>query len=212
WYTLGLRGTGSKDMLVDDVFVPTHRSISTGALFSGRSEPATCHSSKIYLAPVLPGLALHIGAGSLGIARGALNLFVEQTKGRAHAYTGQSKADVVGLQMRIAEAAAEIRSAELLLSDLCVQFEQQITSGERPDVPMRARTKWQAAYVTQLCRRAVERLYAAAGARSVYNSSGMQKAFRDINTATHHATLDPDDAAETYGRLQLGLSAGTYIL
>ncbi len=212
WFTLGLRGTGSKDLVIDNAFVPEHRSLATGTLFGGRSEAAARQATKLYRTPVLAGLALHIAAASLGIARSAYDRFVEQTKSRKHAYTGELKSGVVGTQMRIAEASAELRSAELLLADLCVQLDAVAASDDRVSLETRAWTKWQAAYATQLCRRAVERIYAAAGARGIFDSSALQQAFRDINTGTHHATLDPDDAAETVGRLELGLSAGTFIL
>lgn len=208
WHVLGLRGTGSQDVLLDDVFVPAHRSVSTGMLFAGRSPAAARHATRVYLTPVLPGLTLHIVSAVLGIAQVALTLFEAEIKPRAHAYTGTSKAAKVGIQLRFAEAAAEIQAAELLLADVCGQFER-LTAGDTPpnDVE-RAWAKWQAAYAGKLCRQAVQRLFAGGGARVAYDSSPLQQAFRDLSIGANHAVIDPDDSAETFGRLTFGLPLG----
>ncbi|HUY28844.1 MAG TPA: hypothetical protein VMV27_15650 [Candidatus Binataceae bacterium] len=57
----------------------------------------------------------------------------------------------------------------------------------------------------ELCRRAVARLYSASGAHSVYESSPLQAAFRNINVGAQHASIDFDSSAEMYARLRLGL-------
>jgi hypothetical protein len=69
----------------------------------------------------------------------------------------------------------------------------------------RTRIKWQGAYATELCRRAVGRLFAGSGAHTIYNESEMQVAFRNINVAANHANLDFDISAEQYGRELLGV-------
>ncbi len=212
WFTLGLRGSGSKDVLVDGAHVPAHRSVMTGALFGGRTPEAEQHETNLYLLPVTSGLAVLAAAAVLGIARSGYELFVEQVKTSRHKYTGERKAEKVGLQMRAAEAAAEIRVAELHLTDVCAQFEDLMQRGDRPDLDFRRRTKWQLVYAIEQCRRAVERLYAAAGARSVYDAEALQQVYRDINTASHHATVAFDDTAEMYGRVELGLSPGSVLI
>ncbi|MEE9278475.1 MAG: acyl-CoA dehydrogenase family protein, partial [Dehalococcoidia bacterium] len=212
WYTLGLRGSGSKDVLLKDVFVPARRSIATGALFRGEGDAALHQDINLYRLPVTAGLAIQAAAVVLGITRSALDLFVEQTKTATHKYTGESKAEKVGIQMRIAEAAAEIRSAGLLIDDVLTEFEQLVATGANPDLDFRVRTKWETVYAIQICRRALDRLYAAAGARAIFDTSPLQQAFRDINTAAHHATVDFDGAAEIYGRVALGLKPGSVLI
>lgn len=211
WFTLGLRGTGSKDIVMEDVFVPEHRSVPTGALFGGLGPGVPLHKESLYRVPVLAGLAAHLGAASLGIAQGGLDAFIEQTTARRHAYTAAHKSESPGLQLRIAESLEELHGAELLLYDLCERFDEA-TAAERIPSAARARLMWQGSYIVQLCRRAVSRVFDAAGARSVHDTSALQKAFRDINTASHHATIDPDDAAIAYGRVAFGLRPNTILL
>ena len=65
--------------------------------------------------------------------------------------------------------------------------------------------RWQSAYAVELCRRAVERLYAGAGAHAAYNDSPMQQYYRDVMMASHHAAIDMDGAAELQGMSILGV-------
>ncbi|MPZ22950.1 MAG: hypothetical protein GEU28_05285 [Dehalococcoidia bacterium] len=209
WHVLGLRGTGSKDVLLDNVYVPPHRVVPTGTLFGGRSDGALRHPTSLYLMPLITGLAFGLSGPVLGLARASLDAFVERNRLRETMYVPGSKARNVGIQLRVAESAAEIRSAELMLRDAADSFDALAVERRPADVDLRVRLKWQIAYCIQICRRSVERIYAAAGAHSVYERSPLQTYFRDINVATHHATVDFDGAMEVYGRTALGLDPGT---
>lgn len=212
WFTLGMRGTGSKDLVLEDVFVPAHRTMPTGTLFDGRSPHADRHPTNLYKAPVISSLALQAGGTILGMARNLYDAFVERTRTRPEIYTGRRKADSAGTQRRIAEAQAELTSAELLLGRTCDGFDALAAAGRPATVEERAELKWGATYPAELCRRAVERLYAAAGAHAIYDDAELQRHFRDVNTVVHHAAIDLDSTAEMYGRVALGLSPGTPIV
>jgi len=212
WYTMGLRGTGSHDVLLRDVFVPAHRAMSSGMLFRGESEFARRQRTNFYLLPVTSSLALVLGAVMHGMARRALELFTEQMKPSTLRYTGDSRAEKAEVQMRLAEADAEIDAAGFIVRDVVEHFEALMASGENASVALRARTKWQAAYAAQLCRRAAERLFGSAGARATMDSNELQRVYRDINQGTHHATIDPDGAAQIHGRVCLGMPPGSYLI
>src|SRR5690606_4260045 len=87
WYTLGMRGTGSKDLVLDGVFVPDHRTMPTGTLFDGRSPHADRHATNLYKAPVISSLAVQAGGTVLGMARRTYDAFVERTRTRQEVYT-----------------------------------------------------------------------------------------------------------------------------
>ena len=79
--------------------------------------------------------------------------------------------------------------------------------------PARAQVRWNAAYGAELCRRATDRLYAAAGANANHDTNELQGAFRDINTSTHHAMLDFDTTLEmtvNYGDTDVTLRSITF--
>src|SRR5262249_22035739 len=106
WFSLGLRGTGSKDIVARDVFVPAHRAMPSRMLFEGRSPHAGLHATGLYRLPVLSGLGLQLGGAVLGMARRALELHVERTRTRREVYTKNAKSEHAGTQSRIAESSA----------------------------------------------------------------------------------------------------------
>lgn len=209
WYTLGLRGTGSKDLVAEAVFVPEHRSLPTRLLFDGISPHGEIHATHINRLPVLVCLGVQFAGAITGIAEGALALHVENTRSRREVYTGASKAESVGTQMRVAESATELHLARLLVQRAADRCDEVAVTGERLTIEERAELKWHAAYVAELSRRATERIFASAGAHAIYDDSVLQARFRDVNTACHHAVADFDNNAQMYGRVVLGLEPGT---
>jgi 3-hydroxy-9,10-secoandrosta-1,3,5(10)-triene-9,17-dione monooxygenase len=207
WHVMGLQGTGSKDVLAHDLFVPTHRTIDTRTLFRGASPHAARHATNLYRLSAEAMLSVSVSTAVLGSAKFALGQFIERTKERRVILTGARKSEHGPTQVRLAEAGAEIHSADLLLHDILAEFDRLTTSGETFDSHHRVRAKWQAAYSAELCRRAVTRMFSGSGAHAVYAPSALQAAFRNINVGAQHASIDFDNSAELYARLRLGLSS-----
>ena len=206
WHVLGMRGTGSKDVVARQVFVPEHRSVATPLLFTGRSPHAR---AAVYRLPVLPSLA-SMGAGSVyGIAERAYAAFIEKTRKRGDVLIGGSKAQHTGVQRRVAEARLELDAAGRLLDAICDRWDDLMAKDEGPLSPeLRVRIRLDAAYVVELCRRAVDRIFAGSGAHGVYDDNELQRAHRDLHTASHHAIFDFDASAEFVGRTLLGVDLG----
>jgi alkylation response protein AidB-like acyl-CoA dehydrogenase len=205
WHVMGLRGTGSKDVVARGVFVPERRAIDTRILFRGESPHSANHPTNLYRLSAEAMLSLSVATALLGSAKFALQEFIERTRQRRVILTGASKAEHGPTQVRIAEAAAEVQCADLLIHDALGEFDRLVATAERPDLEHRTRVKWQAAYAAELCRRAVARMYAGSGAHSVYESSPLQAAFRNIQVGAQHASIDFDSSAEQYSRLRLGV-------
>lgn len=212
WFVMGLKGTGSKELVLDDVFVPDHRALPTAVLFGGKSEAAQRHATWLHMMPVAPGLSYHVSAPVLGIARSMLDAVVDQVKVRSDKYTGSSKAQSAGMHFRIAESELELRSAELLLDATGRKFAELGSERRLPTLAERVELRASIAYAIERCRCSVERLFAAAGANATYDGSPLQKKFRDMNVATHHGMADFDGAMEQLGRIRLGLEPTTRVL
>lgn len=212
WYTLGLRGTGSKDLVADGVVVPDHRAMPSRVLFDGNSPHGEGGATFLNRLPVLVCLPVQLAAAVVGIADGALALHVERTANRREVYTGASRAESAGVQMRVAESATELLTARTLVQRAADRCDRVGATGERLTVDERAELKWHSAYVVELVRRAVDRIFAEAGAHAVYDDSALQARYRDVNTACHHAIVDFDANAQMYGRTRLGLDPGTPLL
>jgi 3-hydroxy-9,10-secoandrosta-1,3,5(10)-triene-9,17-dione monooxygenase len=206
WHVLGLRGTGSKDILAHDVFVPASRAVDTRLLFRGESPSAMTHPTGLYRVPAEAMLSTSVANAVLGSAKFALDSFVERTKQRTVILTGARKSEHAPTQVRVAEAYAELRSAELMLKDVLDEFDA-VYRGEPAAADLRVRAKWHAAYAAEVCRRAAQRIMSGSGAHSVYESSAIQQAFRNINVGAQHASIDFDTSAEVFARRLLGLGS-----
>lgn len=202
WFTLGMRGTGSKDIVLDNVAVPEHHTVPLADAQLG-TVPGV--DAALYRLPIRPALATMLLGTIVGMAERGLQLFIEQTRTRRDVYSGTMKVDSPGMQRRVAEASAEIACAWALTRQNCDLLDEAM----RHDPPMptarRAQARWNAAYATELCRRASNRLFEGAGAGAAHDSHVMQVFFRDMNTASHHAMLDFDSNIEIQGKSLLGV-------
>lgn len=202
WHTLGMRGTGSKDIVLDDAFVPEHRAVAMADAWVG-TVPGV--DIPLYTLPIGGTLATMLLGSIVGMSERGLELFIEQTKTRRDAYTGEPKAQSAGLQRRVAESAAEIAHAWTLTMRNCDLLEAAMEHPPPMPAEARAEVRWNAAYAAELCRRAADRLYAGAGASAAHERNPLQTVFRDLNTATHHAMLDFDTTLEIQGKVLLGV-------
>lgn len=207
WHVMGLSGTGSKDVVAHALHVPAHRSIDTRALFRGASPHASRHRTNLYRLSAEAMLSTSVATAVLGSAKCALQQFVERTRERRVILTGARKAEHGPTQVRIAEAAAEIRAADLLIDSVLGEFDALMASGAAFSSAHRVRAKWHAAYSAELCRRAIARMFSGSGAHAVYAGSALQAAFRNINVGAQHASIDFDNAAESYAGSLLGLKS-----
>ncbi len=191
WFTMGLRGTGSKELVLDDVFVPEHRTMPTPVLYGSLSPWGRRHPTWLHMMPVRPGLAYHLSAHVLGMAQQFHAEFVATTRVRDDKYTGTRKADSPGLQFRVAESEFDLHAAELILDRAADGFDTLGRERRLPTTEEFVDLRYSVAYAVQCCRRAVERLFAAAGANATYDSSPLQTWFRDLTVgdASRHGRL-----------------------
>ena len=117
WRVLGMEGTGSKDVLAQDLFVPAHRAIDTRELMKGSSPYTLNHATNLYRVSADSVLSGSVPAAILGSAKFALEKFIERTKERRAIVTGARKAEHGSTQLRLAESMAELKCAELFVHD-----------------------------------------------------------------------------------------------
>jgi 3-hydroxy-9,10-secoandrosta-1,3,5(10)-triene-9,17-dione monooxygenase len=206
WHVIGLAGTGSKDVAVEDVFVPAYRSLSVSQITGGPNPGSRVNPSVLYQLPAISLFAFCIAGVSLGIAQGAFEYFAETTRTRTSYYTGRNLADFVTLQVHLAEAAVIADSAQALMLTDCEEATRLVTAGTVPSLVQRARYRRDGAYAATLCTRAVDVLFHAAGGGAIYARNPLQRAFRDVHAANAHYVLNWDINGAMYGRVALGLS------
>ena len=118
---------------------------------------------------------------------------------------GAPIAEYQSLQLHIAEAAAEIDAARLLLMRDTGDAMTAMQDGRDLTLLERARNRRDHAYIVRLCRQAVGRLFTAEGGQGIFLDNAAQRKFRDIHAMSGHLALGWDIAGTTYGRVALGL-------
>ena len=204
WFVTGLSGTGSRSIVLKDVFVPAHRALNTQLIAGGVSPGSEVNPGPLYkIAPFSVGSHAFSGV-SLGIARGALDLLLEELTARK-SVGGVKMAEMPTVQVRIAEASAEINAAEAILHKDAEEAMRIAETGERPPLETRARWRLTNAFAAQLCVRAVERLHPLAGARGLGRDNLFLLAWRDVHAAVSQITMSWDIQTVNAGRVLFGL-------
>jgi alkylation response protein AidB-like acyl-CoA dehydrogenase len=209
WFVCGLAGTGSKDIAVEDVFVPAHRVLKFADTRAGAGPGARHQDNPIYRIPLLMLGASMLASTAVGAARGALAAYLDMTSERttrgALAGGGLRMKEFATVQLRLAEAAASVEAAELiLLSDMRNAMEK-LRCGDEITVADRIRVRRNQAYVTRLAVQAVEALNASTGGYGLHLDNPVQRAWRDVNAVARHVSLNWDAVGTMYGQHAFGL-------
>jgi alkylation response protein AidB-like acyl-CoA dehydrogenase len=202
WFASGMRGTGSNDIEVRDVFVPAHRALDPNRAGDLERTGWELHARPSYRVPLRCLTGWDLVAPLVGIAQGAVDEIATRLRGTSG--PGRT-ADSVAMQLRLAEAAAEVDAARALhRHDIAEMLDKAAREAEFTPLD-RARYRRDKAFVARLCVQAVNRLFEASGARGVMDGEPIQRFHRDAHGASHHAALTWDPVAEQYGRAALGL-------
>ena len=213
WDVVGLIGTGSSDVVIDDGFVPAHRMLTITDALSGRPPGAAVNGGDLWKVPFFAAVTICLCAPAIGMAQGALETYIEQigtrrTRGAALSQP-QRMAEFPTIQTRVAEAAAAIDGAGLLVLRDCADILAVMASGRPLTEGERARNKGDLGYAVKLARRAVDLLFESVGGAGLSNDALTQRFWRDLHAASKHISLNWDMCSTLYGRVLLGLPAGT---
>ena len=204
WYASGMAGTGSNTIVVENVFVPAHRTLPIPEMVEG-IYPARHNSDGPYFNyPTVSTLIVNAGGTPVGTARGALDAFMERLPGRGILftdYTSQAEAPVTHLS--VGEAALKIESADAHLDRACAILDEH--QGGPVSLEGRIKCRAHISYATRLAREAVDQLFSASGAGAIQPHVPIQRFQRDIQALSNHALMSPSTTTELYGRHLCGL-------
>ncbi len=201
WFVSGLRGTGSNDFEMVDVFVPEHHSVLPLAARAMVDEPLARF-------PNFNLLAAGVAATTLGIARRAIDEVVALAASKRPSMSTKTIAQSSLVQFDIARAEAHLGSARAWLLEALNDGWQTALGGDRVSIDQRVRVRMAAAHAATQAAAATDLAYNAAGGSSVFNTSPLQRCHRDVHTATQHLMVSPR-ILESAGRVLLGQSIDT---
>jgi 3-hydroxy-9,10-secoandrosta-1,3,5(10)-triene-9,17-dione monooxygenase len=205
WQVIGLCGTGSKDVVVGDAFVPEYRTFSYRDAFELRSPGLAVNTGPLYRLPFGCVFPYGISSPAIGVALGALHHFRTEAKTRVWTRDGARVAEDPFIQFRLAEASAEVNAARDRLLRCFADMMQQARGGQEIPLENRARYRWEAAQAVAWSVHAVDRLFEASGGRAIFLNNPIQRAWRDVHAMRAHAGNNPDKMAAIFGRSEFGL-------
>jgi alkylation response protein AidB-like acyl-CoA dehydrogenase len=199
WHVAGLRGTGSQDFAVTDLFVPAHRACWF-------SQPPV-QPGPLYTLPAIALFAPLIACVSLGIARHAMDGFKELAGVKAPTWSQNLLRDKPVAQAQLGEAEGLLRAGRAFLYETVVAAWDTATRGERLSWEQRGLLWLAATQAATQALQAVDLVFRAGGASAIYAASGLERCLRDIRTAAQHVCVTPTNY-ELAGQLFLGLELG----
>ncbi len=199
WDVAGLRATGSKDVVLENVAVPMHRAAFLPKLGAGQGPGAHVHSGATFKTPFQPALIAVLAAPILGAAQQAVAEFRRYTARRVVKMTGGKQADQIPSQIVLAQVSAQVHSAGLMLRHIM----RSLDAG-KVDGPLGfAQVNRDVAYLTRELIAAVNTIMANSGGGALQAANPIQQIWRDVNAAGNHAALNWSTQAQQWGRMAL---------
>lgn len=206
WFAAGMKGSGTKTLIIDKARVPEHRIQKAKDMMEGKSAGFGLYpDSKIFYSPYRPYFASGFSTVSLGVAERMLEVFREKTKPRVRAYTGAAVGAATPALMRLAESTHQVAAARAFLEKTWNEHAEHSEQQRYPSRETLAFWRTNQAYATKMCIQAVDRLFEAAGGNAWFEHNEMQRLFRDSHMTGAHAYTDYDVCAQILGRELMGL-------
>jgi 3-hydroxy-9,10-secoandrosta-1,3,5(10)-triene-9,17-dione monooxygenase len=204
WHTAGMRGTGSKTIVADNVFVPDDLVLSLAELRDGKTPGSVLYPDVIFHTPFFYYAPISFATPMLGAVQGAYEHFREWTKTRK-APDGSSIAAKPTIQMQMARVAADIDAAEMLLR-------RAVNVTEAPDAyspELLARSVRDFARISEMTVSSIDTILALSGTSGFVTSHPIQRAWRDIHFMSMHISVNTEMNFTHYSRMELGLGRDT---
>ncbi|MCV2490976.1 acyl-CoA dehydrogenase family protein [Geodermatophilus sp. YIM 151500] len=202
WDVMGMRGTGSNDISVTDVFVPTYRTFPFVPAF----EPGSHYRGPLYRLPVVGVAASGIPTPMLGVARRALDVVADLARTKSPVGSNGLLKDRPSAQVQLGRGEAILRSGRLLLLDTLDAAWQRCLDGRAHSLEQKAELLLGLAHAMGSAVQAVELACSIAGTTAFRATSPLERCFRDVQTMRHHVWAS-EQRYGTFGQVRLGVHA-----
>jgi alkylation response protein AidB-like acyl-CoA dehydrogenase len=207
WFVTGLKGTGSKGVRLDNVFVPEHRFALTDAVL-GATHYGTVWSQSPYYHVISPvGMVLDhfILAPLIGMAWGVLDIFEERVSQRIDPQAGRPAHTRPAAQLRFAEAHAEVGVAEMLLRKNLEQVREWGTTRLQPTREEQATIRRNIVYAAKMCTQATNRLVDGVDSSAIRISADLHRQAADVRAGASHRILQPEETFLAFSAVRWGV-------
>ncbi|MBE3011777.1 flavin-dependent monooxygenase [Microbispora sp. NEAU-D428] len=207
WDVIGLRGTGSNDIIVEDAFVPAHRVMRNYEMAQLRGPGQKVNSGPLYRIPFGTVFTTTITAPVIGMAVGCYRSYVTAMRDRVRLSLGGGRfAEDQFAQVAVARAASEIDAAILQTDRNVREMYEHAVRGETIPVELRLRVRRDQVRATERALEAIDILFKTAGGNSLSRGNPIERAWRDAHAGSVHVANDVERALAMYGKGEFGLA------
>jgi alkylation response protein AidB-like acyl-CoA dehydrogenase len=201
WHSLGMRGTDSNDVVVDDVFVPASRTFRLVPDF----EPGPHHRGPLYRFPGIGAAVFVLAPVALAVARGAISELRELAQRKtAFGFTRPLRERAV-VQVTLARAEAMLRAARLLYYDTLGVAWERTVAGELSTLEQKADLLLAGTHAATTAGTVTDMMHRVAGTSGIYARNPLERHFRDAQTLRHHGFMS-ENRFETVGQVYCGVA------
>ncbi len=199
WYSVGLKGSGTNNIVVDPVFVPEAFTLDIEQARDATAPGCSLDDGVLFRSSLTAQTWIGLLAPLLGVARGASDAFIGYTRTKTSTF-GEKVAESAPMQIAIGESLAELDAAFALAERV-----NEVLFAEQPlTLEHRVRHRRNATAAARLALNAVDRLFDLAGAQGLTETGALQRHWRDAHAIAHHYGFN-SVSFQNSGRLSLGL-------
>ena len=206
WHVMGLRGTGSKTVVLKDAFVPSHRALNVWNYDIDPPPGAAVNPGPMFQGvPRIVIFSTMVATPALGIAAAAVDAYRDRLETRASALMSGRQSETAPSQISLGHAIEKSAMARDILLGAARDFDARAEAGEKFSAEDRIGHRLRMAEVLALCTEIVTGVFMDAGTGAMFDRNPLQRLFRDMYAIRSHVAIDPNNAAENRGRLSLGI-------
>ncbi|MCK7615955.1 acyl-CoA dehydrogenase family protein [Roseibium sediminicola] len=209
WRVLGMRGTGSKNVVLPEVFVPEHRMMDWATLQNGGHHPECSNDGAIFRYPLNSAFALSVAAPTLGVAGAVVETYRNTVRTRVASGTGQAQAQDRIAQISVAGGSAVIDLLEEGLVNGARNLTERVDRGEEIELTDRAMFRMRIATSTTIALREAQKIFRSVGGSLLPEGTALERSFRDLHAMSSHFLLQEEPIGELFGRILLDLELPT---
>jgi 3-hydroxy-9,10-secoandrosta-1,3,5(10)-triene-9,17-dione monooxygenase len=207
WDVIGLRGTGSNDIIVEDAFVPAHRVMRNYEMAQLRGPGQKVNTGPLFRIPFGTVFTTTITAPVIGMAAGCYRSYVTAMRDRVRLSLGGGRfAEDQFAQVAVARAASEIDAAILQTDRNVREVYEHAVRGEAIPAELRLRVRRDQVRATERALEAIDILFKTAGGNSLSRGNPIERAWRDAHAGSVHVANDVERALAMYGKGEFGLA------
>lgn len=211
WQVAGLQGTGSIDIILDDVFVPAYRTQRMQDNFALKGSGQAVNTASLYRLPFGQIFVRGVSTAAIGTLQALLDAFVTHSRARVSRAGGRSAENPI-VQLLCAETAAAIDEMHMTLQRNCSVLHDYARRAAMPPLDLRLQYKFQSSSVVERCTLLAARIFKATGAAGLSDDLPFGRILADLMAARQHISNQCDYHGSNWGAVMFGLENRDFML